>query len=326
MAGMQTPAPGIPYPSSTQVQQVSNPTSAQLTFRQMTSEVLQWNPDVPAWLAQRWIQNLYRKILDSRNWYGMQTRGVCNVAPVYTTGSVAVQNGSALVTGTGTSWDTTMQGRSFRVGFTNPQILIQKVIDPFHLVLELPWGGQSNANYSYQIFQNIVSLGANVKRIYQMANQSQGFLLRTDIPQPAINEHDVWRTWVGYTQIAASFTSSSTGEPLWELYPCPLYQQSFPFIAITQPPDLKLDSDTPVTMLRSDILVTGALSNAFLYGGPKSKYFSPDTAQVKKQEFMADMGMMERNDNNLWQQDLTWDYRDWPFATFDASWKQVHDS
>ena len=84
--------------------------STQLSFRQMLSEVTDWNPDVDPMTAGRWINNYYRKVIDMRSWYGLKIKGQINVQQTVFAGQVTCTTGSPFVVGTGTGWSTAPAG------------------------------------------------------------------------------------------------------------------------------------------------------------------------------------------------------------------------
>src|ERR1700721_4021572 len=77
--------------------------STQLNYRQMLSEVTSWNPDVDPMIAGRWINNIYRKVIDMRSWYGLKLRGQGNVRAPSNTGQATTIFGNPIVNGGGTN-------------------------------------------------------------------------------------------------------------------------------------------------------------------------------------------------------------------------------
>jgi hypothetical protein len=75
-----------------------------------------------------------------------------------------------------------------------------------------------------------------------------------------------------------------------------------------QPPDMAADSDAPVAWIRSDLLVTRAVSEALIFRGRQSKYYDPQVSQIKLKQFNDNLENMVMNDDNLDIQDVTWDY------------------
>jgi hypothetical protein len=80
----------------------------------------------------------------------------------YTTGTIAVTNGSTAVVGSGTAFTANMVGRSLGVTDSNPDGAIYKIAsftDTTHITLENDYGGNTNGGASYMIgeFPNIPS-------------------------------------------------------------------------------------------------------------------------------------------------------------------------
>lgn len=305
-----------------QVGATTQPSSTQMNLRQMLGMLLQWNPDLPAPTARVFLQNAYRRVVDSRNWYGLMVRGQVAVPQVYTTGTTTFVYGSPNVVGSGTLWDQTFVGRQIRAGFSTGWYNIQSVQDATHLTLDLPWGNIS-ATSGYQICKTWVSLGPNLKMILEMLNQRQGWRLYTNWPQSVLNQYDVWRTTTGWTFAAVPKEPTADGQPQFELYPSPTFQQAFPFLAYRQPPDFKNDGDFPLTFIRSDIIVAGALKDALLFRGKNSKYYDPQVAEQKEREFNSEIEKLKMVDDNQYPKDFGFDSGA-PFSQMGAQWLQSH--
>ena len=222
---------------ATQVTPVVANNSTQSTLGQMIGQVLAWNPDCNAADIQTWLNNSYRTIIDTRMWTGLMVKGQIVVPNVNSTGQVVVTYGSPVVNGTNTNFDETMVGYQFRVGFTTGFSNIISVQSATQLTLDLPWGNQSQNGASFQILNNIVQFGYNVKRILECLNQRQGYRCYTGIPQSVLNQYDAWRTGMGWTFfVSPREFDPITGAQFFELYPAPTFQQTFPFLAYVQPP------------------------------------------------------------------------------------------
>jgi len=305
----------------------TRPPSTQLNYRQMIGELLGWNPDIDALVAGRMLNNSYRRIIDFRLWYGLMVKGQVLVPDAYSTGTVNVTAGSPTVTGNGTVWTQAMIGRQFRCGFSFPIYTITEVDGSgTSLTLDNPWADKTFSSIGYQIFQNIVQIHTHVKKVLAMVNQKQGYRLKLSVPQEVINIYDTWRTTTGWTYLLADAYPSITGVPQFELYPAPTFQQSFPFLAYCQPPDMVDDTDFPFVFIRSDLVVTGALTDVLLFRGKNSKYYDPQTAKYMQARFNDEVQKMALNDNNLVMRDLTWEFSKYPMVNMGATWMQSHDT
>lgn len=320
-----------PIPSSSfvsvpgQVDQSQIAPTTGKNLRRMVGEVSDWNPDASAPLVKTWLNNAYRSIVDARNWYGMLVRGQIAVPNVYTQGQATFTLGLATVQGSGTAWTTAMAGRQIRSGFQTGWYNILSVNATTQVItLDLPWGNPTVTNAGYQMCQTWVTLGYNIKYVLDMVNQRQGWRLGVNVPQQALNEWDTWRTTTGWTQILANRPPSASGQPMYELWPAPTFQQVFPFMAYVQPPDMVKDADFPAAFVRSDVIIKGALSEALLYRGKTSRYYDPNTAAIKAREFRGEIEMMKNTDNNLYQRDYQWEYAGKGFSEYGSLWSQNH--
>lgn len=308
-----------------QVDPIGQPTQSQYSFRELVGQLLQHNPDLGPQMAKSFINQSYRRILDSRNYYGTLVKGQVNVPNSYTTGTVLVTNGSKIITGTGMIWDASMVGYQFRVGFSTPIYSIVQVISPTQIELDLPWGAQTQTGTSYQIFNNLVSFGTNIKRLLAVVNQRQGYRMKLNMPQEVLNIYDTWRTTTGWTYMVANYAPDANGNPLFELYPAPTFQQSFPFLAYTQPPDMTQQNDYPCGAVRGDVILYGAIPQALMFRGKNNKYYDPQSAQEYKKMYEMELMKMQRNDNDLYQKDLIWEFESYPFTQYGSGWMQSHD-
>jgi len=309
-----------------QVNQTQQAVTTQDNLGRMLGRVMQWNPDAPTTEIRKWINDTYRSILDIRKWTGTKIRGQVTVPNVYSTGTVQLTLGSPNVVGFGTNFDVTMQGRQLRAGFSTGFYNILTVTDPTHLVLDLPWGNASLASSGFTIMQAWISLGYNIKSIKTMVNQRQGYRMITGIRQSTLNMWDTWRATMGWTWGVSPKEPTSTGEPQFELYPTPTFQQVFPYIAYIQPADMVNDVDFPVPFIPSDMLVLPAIANALVFRGPKvNKYYDPNTAEKMLKQFNARLQGLVNADDSLDPKDL--EYEDLPLYAggMGANWRQNHD-
>jgi hypothetical protein len=308
--------------------QVNQATQAQTTagnLGQMVGRVAHWNYDAPITEIRKWINDSYRDIINSRSWNGLKIRGQLTVPNIYSTGTVTLTLGSQTVVGTGTAWDSSFIGRQIRAGFSTGFYNISAVADPTHLTIDLPWGNPTLTNTGYTIMQPWVSLGYNIKRILTMVNQRQGWRMVTDYPQRILNQQDTWRTSMGWSWAVSPKEPTSAGEPQFEIYPAPTFQQVFPYQAYIQPPDMVNDVDFPVPWIPTDVLILPAIANVLTVGGPKkNQYYDPTTAGAKLKEFSAKMQGVINADDALDPKD----YRfgdGLPVAPMGATFWQNHD-
>lgn len=307
-----------------QVNQTQQAPTTQSNFRMMVGEILQWNPDAPVTMVETWINNAYRKVIDHRLWYGLMVRGQIQVPNVYTRGTATFTLGSPEVFGINTAWTAAMVGMQIRAGFQTGFYNISAV-DAVNqkITLDLPWGNPTVASSGYTMMQVWVTLGYNIKMILTAVNQRQGYPLKVNVPQAMLNQKDTWRTSTGWTTVLSNMAPDYRGFPMYELWPAPTYQQVFPFNAYVQTPNMVEDTDFPAAFVRSDIIVTGALVDAKMFGSKASKYYNPDVSQSKMREFKEELNKLSMMDDNLYPKDLIYD--DELGGGMGDTWWQMHE-
>jgi hypothetical protein len=303
--------------------------SVQLNAGQMLREVTNWNSNVDSEVALRFINNRMRQVIDRRTWYATKVRGIANVPNVIVTGTVTVTYNSTTVVGIGTNWTPALIGLQFRQSFTQPWQTIVAVNPAAQtLQLDIPYPGEDFTG-AYQILQAYLTFGANIKSLLWCVNQLFGWPMEIKVPVQVGNARDTWRADQGWATTLFTRPPTPDGQYQVEVWPTPYAAQTFPFEAYTQPPNLVLDSDAPQAWIRSDVIVTGAISDALLYRPKQNQYYDPATAvniaTIKAAQFQKDLLEMENADEGLEQQAVTWDYdADANVGGEGSLWTQMH--
>lgn len=308
--------------------------SVMLNYRGMINEVTNWNSELDPMSAGRMINNIYRWIIDMREWYGLKIRGQIAAPNVYQTGSCTATANSTSVVGVGTAWTPSLIGQQWRLGFTYLWSTIVAV-DTVNqvLTLDMPFVGPTQTS-GYMILQAYYPIAPNIKRLLWAVNQQQGWPMYVNVAEEVINKKDVWRMQLGWSTHMAVMPPTPDGQYQVEIWPNPFSFQQFPFQAYIQPPDMVLDTDSPVAFIRSDVLVSRAIQQALMFRPKQNKYYDIQSALViakeKKVEFAEGLESMMRADNELDQRDVSWDYNasaegDEP-SGFGSAFAQSHDT
>jgi hypothetical protein len=320
------------FPNQVSASATTQAYSVQLNFGSMLREVTNWNSNVDSEVAGRMINNRMRQIIDRRTWYATKTRGVANVPNIQTTGTATVTYGSPFVQGIGTNWTPTLVGLQFRQTFTQPYQTIVAVNPPGQpaqtIQLDTPYPGPTFTG-AYYILQVYLTFGGNVKRLLWAANQLFGWPLDIGVKVEELNAKDQWRAAMGWATTMATRPPTPDGQFQVEVWPSPYAAQTFPFEAYTEPASMVLDTDTPQAWIRSDVIVTGAISDALLYRPKQNAFYDSATAvniaTIKAAQFQKDLLEMENADEGLEQQAVQWDYNSECIESSDYSlWGQMH--
>jgi hypothetical protein len=303
--------------------------SVQSNYGTMLREVTNWNSSVDSEVAGRMINNRMRQIIDRRSWYATKVRFVANVPNVQVTGTATVTYNSPTVQGIGTNWTVALVGLQFRQTFTQPyQTIVAVNTTNQTLTLDTPYPGPTFTG-AYYILEVYISFGTNVKRLLWASNALFGWPLDIGQKVQVLEAKDQWRSSMGWATSMFTRPPTPDGQFQVEVWPSPYAAQTFPGEAYTQPPNMILDTDSPQAWIRSDILVTGAISDALLYRPKQNTYYDPATAvsvaSGKAAQFEKDLAEMENADEGLEQQAVQWDYNDEVDVGGDGSlWSQMH--
>lgn len=148
-----------------------------MTWGQIRLQAQKWGENVDMDVLDQAIQARYATILDAHPWKALDKQAVIQTVGVYATGTVAVTNGSAAVTGTTTSWTQGQNGMSIRIG-SDSQFYTFTYVSGTSATLDRPYEGTTNAAATYYLFQSIYPLPADLKILLEVNNLRGNFPLR----------------------------------------------------------------------------------------------------------------------------------------------------
>lgn len=183
------------------------------TYNECWNRVLLRCPTVSPKLAQDFIVNAFRRLAERKRWSWLVKQGQFITPDVYLTGTVAVTNGSNLVTGTNTVWTNAMVGRQFRVGLAAPIYTIQNVISSTSMELDQPFGGPTSASTTYNIYQCFFTVPEDFHQFITVYDVAFNWRLLLDISQDELNIVDAQRANVGNPYVVSfrDYTRSQNG-------------------------------------------------------------------------------------------------------------------
>lgn len=299
-------------------------------FLEITRSLRLYVPELPITLAQQFIRDRYRRILDRKDWAGMRVEAEFILNASKSDASVTVVRNSATVTGVSTLFTSTDIGRQFKVGTGSPIYTITDVDMILQtLTLDRVFGGTSAVATSYRIFDGYVTPPADFLRFLVVMDPLQGWRIRHWITASEISSMDPQRTFFGQPWVLADRLYSSTGIPQYEAWPYTSTDRTLYYTYIKRGADLIQDADTPAWPIRSDAIVAGALADVARWPGTSSNpnpYFArPEYWKSYEGEFEDKMVEIERTDEDIY---MTWlntnPFSNYPLAPFSASWLQSH--
>ena len=149
-------------------------------------------------------------------WQGQYREGWLGLVPVYSTGTVAVTQGSRAVVGTGTTWTAVMAGRKF-LGPDNAYYKVASVTDTTNLILTEPYQCADASGSSYQIWQDEYVLYPEVFSIIDFVNYIEPSQMREEFnrharslyPRATANETPRYFTVVGRSKNSGSYSTGT---------------------------------------------------------------------------------------------------------------------
>ena len=217
-----------------------------------------------------------------------------------------------------------------RLNSINPPFSINAVTSPTSLILDNSWGQASFTGMSYQALLMYTSFGAPVKELVVVNDPVQQITLRLQVSQEELNQYDPNRTATDSPQCIASLGPNLNRNMLWEIYPPQHTAWQLNCLMHIQAPELRLPSDMPPPFLNSNVLVMGALADAFRTPCPrppdnKDLFFSLENAAEYERRF--DQAVIEcmNSDEGLYQRAFSWNYsQTFGGMSMGSSWLQSH--
>ena len=218
-----------------------------------------------------------------------------------------------------------------RVNSISPIFTINAITSPTTLILDNPWGAASSSGMSYQALLIYTTFGANVKELVVVTDPVQQVLLRLQVSQEELNQYDVNRTATDSPQCIANLGPNLSGNMLYEVYPPQSSGWQLNVLYHQQWPEMRLPQDQPPPFLNSNVLVMGAMADAFRTPCPrppdfKDPFFNMENASEYERRF--DQAMIEamNAEESKYQRAFQWNFSQmFGGASAGASFLQSHD-
>jgi hypothetical protein len=300
------------------------------TFAQMTRQLQLWVPELPPFLAQRFVRDRYRRLADLRPWGALRAEGEFLPNAATTAGTATMTRGSPLVVGIETGWTSAEVGRQFQANSRAPIYTILSVEGPLALTLDRPFGGDSGTGL-YRILDAYVTVPSDFRSFMVVLDPRRSWRLQHWVTQQELALLDPGRSSAGtpWALVDRRF-SSTTRRPQYELWPYCTIASNYPFYYIKQVADLAADDDEPFYPLTGAEIVRGALADLARWPGtaatPNPMFeHALELARSFEAEARDMLENLERQDEETF---MTWlttvDWASWPSAPIDAAFMQNH--
>lgn len=306
------------------------------TFQEIWRGVRLYAPDIPIPLAQRFVNYAYRRAARSQRWSQLRAQGEWYLPAPYTTGTVSATDGSASVTGSGTTWTSSMVGRQVMLASQGvPWYDITAVPDATTLTLDRPYSGPALSGEEYEISQVYVEAPSDFGFFISILDPEREWKLHFDIQQAVIDSWDPKRTKVGDVWVVAPMGPDADADGTagsyrhrFEIWPRAGSARRIPFRYQLKVSNLT-GSGVPFWPLDTDILTEGALARLAMFKGTAdnpNSYYDLSLYKFHQENFLREVHRAAMEDQRV---DQTWvEYaatEDWPFAPIDGAYLQKHD-
>jgi hypothetical protein len=247
-----------------------------MTWGQIRLLLQQFAPGVSLDIIDEKITSRYGLILDTVNWKGLEEEAYLETVAAYTTGTVSVTKGSATVTGSGTAWSSTLNGRQFLLS-GDTALYTVTYVSATEITLDRAFEGNDATDAGYTILQSIYRLPTNDKRLKTISSPVTGLAL-DELTQEEFRELIGFPSVIGIAEKfvrRADFTDSGTGQVYHQvaLYPLPTEAQGYPILQ--EQTDNRFDgtntSDSPLPFVREAAILNGARADLCLEMGQESR-------------------------------------------------------
>lgn len=224
-----------------------------------------------------------------------------------------------------------LAGLQFRRTSNDPMFTVIGVSSTTRMLLDKTWPLATASGATYTIRAVYVSLGQDIKQLLTMVNLTDNYRFYVNVQKAHLDMIDARRDAVQSTHMITFHETDPAGVPLWELYPQPTTQKSFPYMYIRQWAPLVEDGDLLPNGIRSDVLVKRAKAEAARWPGHKKTeggiYYDPNLSKTLMSESeLVDIETMKREDDSTNIMTLLYGYnRIPPFGGGGIDYAQTHD-
>lgn len=315
------------------------------TYQQSWNELMSLVPKLSPPLAQKFIQRAWRDIRDSRLWSFLVDDTTIDVPVQITTGTATATQGSAIVTGDANAiaaWNAVTNAdfitRQFRIG-TGPIYIISSYASP-NITLERPYTETSVAGGVYSIYKCYYTAPTNFLRWHSVFDPIDGYQLTTDYTKARLDHTDPIRGAIGQPFVIASYKydtseaplSSTTGH-LYELYPHPIVQRSYPALYQKRGIDFATPTESFPDIIPDEVIMMRAKYWAYEWAAANSAAHAELRgvnwqylrAQVDT-DYRKDLFKAQKQDEELFSQNFVESYvtNKWRRVSYDGNYAQNH--
>ncbi len=168
-------------------------------FLQITNNILLFAPSINIAQAQQITQMSFARFAERRIWSWLVGSSCFVPVDLYQTGTATFTQGSATVTGSGTTWTSAMIGRQIRNGLYTPIYTIKAVNSATELVMDQDYAPTTSTGASYMIYLAYFVTPVDFREFLSLKDPSNGnYRLNMNLTQPVLDAADAQRSNFNY--------------------------------------------------------------------------------------------------------------------------------
>lgn len=182
------------------------------------------------------VNRVLREVQSKGPWSWLLKEGAITTVAEYSTGTVSLTQGSATVTGSGTTFTSAMVGRRFRSS-DGTQYTISAYVSGTQVTLSTAYAGSSVSGAAYRIYQDVYSLPSDCVVLQSWWNTQTRCWVRA-VPRSSVFERSVLMDMrSGWPEVAAMWqgtqpTGSTPTSPQVVFWPAPSSVQLIPILYV----------------------------------------------------------------------------------------------
>lgn len=288
-------------------------------------------------LAQDWVRNAFRDIVERRQWSWLLKRGQLITYDQYTTGTATILAGTRTVTLAGGGIVSADHiGRQFR-GTSSVTQPIYTIYDADTIgntyTLDGDWWPTDFTAGGFSVYQAYVPMPTDFQSFVSVIDPRSGLYVPFDYSITQIDRRDPQRASSATSDVKLAFLdyyldSSGGRTARYELWPHQRSAYVYPMTYVHRPADPFDTGSFIPDRIPADILLERAMMYCAQWPGPDKNnanpYYNERTAQFHEAQYKERLLILERQDNAHMQQDLFYQ-RDDQGRPLSASYMQSHD-
>lgn len=285
------------------------------TFGAIWNKVLLYAPNTPVPLAQQMVRNAYNRVLNLHYWSELWGEGEKVIPTIVSTGTATTTVGSATVAFSSAIATSSMVGLQFIGNSTITGYYdIIAVPTSSSVTLDKVWAAEAITTGTYQIGEFYVRFPTDLRTLDDIRDIHNNWRLRRQYHQQNyLDRIDARRRYTGapilYVEAKPLVSSTGVVTPRYEFFPR-LVSGAHLVYRYIKNATLTANTDYPISTLRSEALVWGALAELALWPGTSERpnpFFSIDQHREYDKMFLEAVQDSEQTDLDRAQRMLIYD-------------------